>query len=73
MKHVREMRRYAEEQGFKVQVEHRGGTHIGLILQHTSGESTTMIMAASPSCHRAVLNNRAFINRFKRQCEATTE
>lgn len=69
MKHVKELCRFAESLGLSTKRETRGNTHIGIKLTHPNGESTTMIIGASISDHRAMLNNRAFIKRFIRQQE----
>jgi hypothetical protein len=67
LKHVKELCKFAESQGLSTKTEMRGGTHVGIKLILPSGESTTMIIGASISDRRGVLNNRAFIKRFVRQ------
>lgn len=67
MKHVKELKKFAEKLGLEVEVKQRKGTHVGLRLNRPDGESTLLIVASSPSDHKAVLNNHAFIKRFIRK------
>jgi hypothetical protein len=67
MKHVKELKKFAEKLGLEVEAKNRGGTHIGMTIKRQDGESTTLIVSSSPSDHRAMLNNHAFIKRFLRK------
>lgn len=64
MKHVKELKKFAEKLGLEVEVRQRKGTHIGLYLNRPDGETALLIVGSSPSDHKAMLNNHAFIKRF---------
>lgn len=67
MKHVRELKKFAEKLGFEVEVKQRKNSHVGLHLSRHDGESALLIIGSTPSDHKATLNNHAFIRRFTKE------
>lgn len=66
LKHVRELVEFAAKYNIKATDSPRKNTHRQLLLEKENGEKFTMIIAASPSDHLAMANNRAIIKRFAR-------
>lgn len=66
LKHVRELVDFAARYNIKATDAPRKNTHRQLTLEKDNGETFIMFIAASPSDHLALANNKAMIKRFAR-------
>lgn len=70
MRHIAELKKMLNKKGIDITcIQHRGSGHLALQITNAAGQTSRLIVAASPSCRRAMLNCVSIANRMLAQPE----